>query len=473
MRANCSRGMADVMSIGLLLVSLPLASLGAQGTGRLGGTVTDSIRAVPFAGATVRATRIGTEPETTVTAIADRRGHYRFDRLAPGSYAVGATSSFLDSLEYGGPAARVAVYAGRVTRLELGGPTRATLQARACPGAALPDGSGALLGRVTTTETDRPLVGARVAVAWSELAIDTIAQQVTSGQRAARVTTDDDGQYRMCGVPMGDWLLVQVQHDGRAGAVVRTSVGVAGVALRNLSFSAQGARPLEPAALEASDSARVALPEGDAVLAGTVLDAGGGPIVGAQVQVLGTAASARTDAQGGFTLHRLPAGTLELEVRQLGFAAVRRTTELRGGHTTRVEVRLERAVALDSVRVVARRLKYPEFESRRRYSISGRFLDEDELERRRASSVEQIVYSLNGFLVVGSGPGARVVSSTPTGLDGSCEASVIIDRLKDPYQRINDVPMSQVAAIEAYPHGRGAPPQYRNPCGVIMIWTKR
>ena len=449
----------------------PLGHLTAQSGARLEGTVTDSVRAAPYAGAIVRATRVGASPETTVTAIADRRGQYRLDRLPPGSYAVGVTSPLLDSLEYGGPATRVVVDPIRTTRVELGTPSRATLQARACPGAPLPDGSGALLGQVMTSETDRPLVGARVAVAWSELAIDTVAQQVTSGQRAAHVMTDVDGQYRMCGVPMGEWLVVQVQHGGRAGAVVRTSIGIAGVAVRNLSFSARGARPLAVPSTNAADSAIAALPEGDATLVGSVHRADGPPIVGAQVQVLGTAASVRTDAQGGFMLHRLPAGTLELEVRQIGFGAARRTIELRGGSTARVDVRLERAVALDSVRVVAQRLKYPAFESRRRYSMWGHFLDEEEIQRRRASSVSDIVYTLNGFWVVGQGPGARVVSSQPASLGGQCEANVVIDGL--PGQRINDVSMSEVGAIESYRRGLGAPPQYRSPCGVIVIWTKR
>ena len=442
--------------------SSPLAAQG-PGTGKLEGTITDSLRAAPFAGATVRVTRIGAEPEVTLSAVADRRGRYRFERLDAGSYAVSVASPLLDSLEYGGPTQRVSVSPKRTTHAELGTPSRRTLQAMACPGATLPDGTGALVGTVTSTETDQPLAGAQVAVAWSELAIDTAAQQVTSGQRAARVAADDAGQFRMCGVPMGEWLLVQVQQGGRAGAVVRTFVGAAGVAVRNLSFSAAGARPI-------ADSAATPLPEGDARLAGTVLRIDGSPIAGAQVQVLGTAAAARTDEQGRFTVGRLPAGSLELEVRQLGFAVVRRSVELRGGRTTRAEVRLERAVALDSIHVVVNRLKYPDFETRRRFNMQGTFLDEDEIERRHASSTSELAYTLPGFWVVGSGPGARVVSTRSVLMGGACQANIVIDNMPD--QRINDVPASQVAAIESYPKG-GGPPQYQQPCGVIVIWTKR
>ena len=457
----------------LLLVALRSA-LAAQATtarvvlgGRLEGTVTDSIRAVPYAGATVRATRIGAEPEVTLSVVTDKRGTYRFDRLDAGSYAVSVASPLLDSLEYGGPPMRVAVKSQRTTKADLGTPSRATLQAMACPGTTLPEGTGALVGTVTSTETDRPLPGAQVAIAWSELAIDTAAQQVTSSQRAARATADDGGQYRACGVPMGEWLVLQVQHDGRAGAVIRTSVGSAGVAVRNLSFSSAGARSLVASTGEGSDAA---LPEGDAALIGSVLRTDGKPIAAAQVQVLGTAAATRTDEQGNFALRGLPAGTLELEARRLGYAVVRRSVELRGGRTSRADLHLERAVALDSIRVVARRLKFPEFESRRRFSMWGTFLDEDEIARRHPTSTSDLAYTLPGFWVVGSGPGARLVSTRSVLMGGACEANVVIDGVQD--QRVNDVPASQVAAVESYPKG-GGPPQYRQSCGVLVIWTKR
>ena len=117
-RSHPSGGTHRASLAGLLLALLPSASLiaqSAQSSGRLEGTVTDSLRAVPFAGATVRVTRIGTEPEVTLSAVADRRGRYRFDRLDEGSYAVSVTSPMLDSLEYGGPPLRVSVSGRRTT----------------------------------------------------------------------------------------------------------------------------------------------------------------------------------------------------------------------------------------------------------------------------------------------------------------------------------------------------------------------
>jgi hypothetical protein len=452
----------------VLLLSASAASLGAQQVGRLEGTVIDSLSGKPYASAVVHATRLGAQSELTLTAVADGAGRYRFARIVAGSYAVSGASPLLDSLEYGGPPMRVIVTSERTTQADLGTPSRSTLQVMVCPGLSLPGGTGALTGTVISAETDRPLTGARVVIAWSELAIDTAAKQATSGQRAARVVVDDAGQYRACGVPMGEWLVLQVQHGGGAGAVIRTFVGSAGVAVRNVSFSGAGARPLAESAR--TDSIAAPLPVGDAALSGFVLRADGKPIAGAQAQVLGTTAATRTDEQGNFAMGRLPAGTLELEVRQLGYAVVRRTVELRSGRTARADVRLERAVALDSIRVVARRLRFPEFESRRRFSMWGTFLDEDEIARRHASSTSDLVYTLPGFWVVGSGPGARVVSTRTAVMGGTCDANVVIDGVQD--QRINDVSASQVAAVESYPRG-GGPLQYQQPCGVLVIWTKR
>jgi hypothetical protein len=252
---------------------------------------------------------------------------------------------------------------------------------------------------------------------------------------------------------------------------VRASIGSAGVLVRNLSFTASGARVLADAGAPAlDDSLAQRLLAGTAALAGTVRRTGGAPVAGAQAHVLGTAPVGRTDQQGRFSLSGLPAGTHELEVRQIGFGVVRRTVELRSGRTTAADVTLERAVSLDSVRVVARRLRYPEFETRRRWSMSGRFLDEDEIESRHATTLMNLVAMLPGFRVQGDGPNATLVSSSSVGFGGMCPANVVIDGMQG--RRINDVPLSLVGAIESYPRG-GGPMQYARACGTLVIWTKR
>ena len=91
-------------------------SVGAQAPGRLEGTVTDSTRAAPLAGARVSVTRLGAERETTHVATTDAKGKFAFDRLDAGLYAIGFSNALLDSLEFGGPVRRVAVVPDGVAR---------------------------------------------------------------------------------------------------------------------------------------------------------------------------------------------------------------------------------------------------------------------------------------------------------------------------------------------------------------------
>ncbi|HEV7991772.1 MAG TPA: TonB-dependent receptor [Gemmatimonadaceae bacterium] len=456
-----------LLFMAVLVLSATHASLAqtAAPPGRIEGTITDSVYVAPLAGATLHAMRAGAEPESALVSTTDRRGHFEFARVPAGRYSVTFTSAMLDSLEYGGPVAEVTVAAGKSVQVTLAVPSSATLRAAACPGVSFQPGTGALLGVVSDADTERPLAGAEVVVAWTELSVDSVKRTFASKEHSARAKVDEVGQYRLCGLPAGESLLMQVQHGGRAGSALRASIGEAGVLVRKLSFSSTGARRL---AADVDPDAE--LLAGSASVAGAVRDAGGASVVGAQVRVLGTAPSVRTDGDGRFLLGGLPAGTHELEVRHLGFGFVRRPVELRGGGVALTEVQLERVVSLDSVSVIVRRLRYPEFESRRRWSVDGKFLDQEEIERRHPTSMSHLVAMLPGFVVQENGGPAIVMNLRSSGLGGLCPVNIVIDGIQG--QNINDVQPSEVGAIESYPRG-GGPLQYKDWCGMIVIWTKR
>jgi hypothetical protein len=439
----------------------------APATGRLEGAVADSVHARPLAGTVVSATLLASARDTTFVATTDKLGHFRFEPLPAGRYAVTFASALLDSLEFGGPVSQVSVAPGSVANVDLAIPSRSSLVNTACPGLTLPEKTGALLGLVRDADGERPIGGAQVAVAWSALDIDTTSHTVATEERSARAVTDASGQYHLCGVPTQEWLVLQVQHEGRAGPVLRAYVpDAAGVAVRNLSFSPSTARSLAVAA----DTAVEAMARGSASLVGTVRSTTGQPVRGAEVRVLNTAPTAHTDEQGAFTLAALPSGTYELEVRQLGFGIVRQPVELRSGRSTRADVALERVVALDSMNLVVRRAHYPEFEKRRAEAVSGRFLDELEIERLHAPTTSDVISTIPGLRIVGQGPSARVV--TGRGSSMSCSSPlVLIDDM--PATSVNELPSSQLGAIEFYPGSTSAPMTHRSPCGTIMIWSKR
>ena len=466
--ASSHRTLAVALLGGSLLAgATPVA--GAQTpAGRLVGTVTDSTRAAPLAGARVSVTRLGVEHETTHVATTDAKGQFAFERLDAGDYAIGFSNALLDSLEFGGPVRRVAVLPDGVARAELATPSGSTLRALACPGMTLAKGTGALLGIVTDVDSDKPLVGAQVAAMWTELTFDRGILQAMTLERSGGAITDSLGQYRLCGVPTDSWLLVQVQHGERIGSAFQLSIADAsGVQVRHLSFSREGAH--ERAVLDSvlRDSTRRLAPlAGTATLSGIVRGSGGRPISDAQVRVVGSAPTARTDDNGWFTLTGLPSGTHELEVRELGFPVQRLPVELRRGRTLRREILLEGVQRLEGMRTVARRSHYEKFETNRRLSLTGLFLTQEQIQKRHAQNTSELFSSFAAFRVVGNGPDAVVLNAR-----GGCRPNVVVDYMQ--FQDINLIPPSLIAGIEAYPTTNGAPKEFTNLCGVIRIWVKR
>ena len=446
----------------LFCLGSPLAA--QQATGLIEGQVTDSVHAGPLAGATVSATPMDARRDTAFVATTDNGGRFRFESLDAGPYALSFASPMLDSLQFGGRAPVVYVSPGNPTRVELAVPSRATLRGLACPGVAFTDSTGALLGLVVDAASGKPLAGAQVAVAWSDLRADS-AKGVVSNDRAAKVTVDAAGQYRVCGLPTNDPLLVQVQHGQSAGAVLRMRIPHAvGVLVRDVSFSSAGAMRFTSA-----DADTAALPTGTARLAGIVRDNGGRPLSGAQVRVLGTAGSGRTDERGAYELSGLPAGTQEVEVRQFGYGIVRGPVELRDDQRTRLDAQLEKITTLGAVTTVAARVKYPEFEQRRREAIGGRFLDEATIKTMNFHSTADYVNLLPGYrTLLGRHGNMRIVSIR----DQDCEPAVLVNDL--PIVSLTDLPPPiMLGAVEVYPSTVGAPPNHRSPCGTIVFWSRR
>ena len=384
---------------------------------------------------------------------------------------MGFESPLLDSLEIALPPREVTVTPGLAATIELALPPAATLRAAVCSKATLPRGTGAVYGYVVSAETENPLPGAVIALAWWEMEVDRNTLRPTSHQRTASVSTDDGGWYRLCGVPTGTWLSMQLQHDGRTGPVLRAIVDdTLGIAIRHLSFSASGSRT-------DADSGTAGAPDDDAPLSGTAMlggvvrGTGDTPLASAEVRVRGTSAVGHTDASGRYALGQLPAGTQVLDVRRIGYGATEASVELRSGITVTRDVRLQRIVNLDSIRVVAKRSRYVEFERAREKSLGGIFLGPEEMEQQHLALMSDILWQIPGFRVLGNGYDAVVISARSGSLN-PCRTNVVINHAED--QPINDVNPRNVGAIAAYPEGHMPPPEYNfRGCGVIVIWTKR
>lgn len=457
----------------VLLCALPAARGQRPSTGRIEGVITDSAHARPAAGAMVMITRMAPEPSLFMSAVADEKGHFRFDTLAAGRYSVAFATEFLDSLGLQLPMRDVVLGPDQHVVVDFGVPSAATLKAAACPGLALSKNQGAVVGQVTDADTDRPLLGAQVAVSWWDLSVDKSTLQPINQQRAGAVAVDSVGQYRLCGIPVDTYLLVQVQHDGRAGSALRLNVSQAGVVVRDLSFSAEASRSIAALDSVAADTTPVAPLTGTATITGTVHGAKGLPLAAAEIRVLDAAGGTRSDSLGRFTLSGLPGGTQLLETRHIGYLLSQLPVELRSSKSVSQEVALTRIVSLDSIRVIARRGRYREFEGRAGHSGFGRFFNEQQIEDKNAFETTDLLRTMPGFRIEGSGIDARVVSTRgPISFRGNgCATNIVIDGMQ--HQDINLLSPSDIGAMEAYPSMSGAPLQYDAVCGLVILWTKR
>lgn len=446
-------------------------SAGAQTAqrGRIEGTVVDSVHTRPLAGARVVALGADGRPESRGTATTDSIGRFHVDSLPVGRYLVGFESPLLDSLEITVAPREVAVSKGATAQVELALPSAAKLRSAVCSGATIAGDKGVLYGHVVDATTEAPLAGAVLTAAWRELTVDRKTLKPENAQRIASVKTDSTGWYRICGVPTGSRVSFVLEYRDRGSSVVRAVVDdTLGILIRHLSLDTSG--PVAHA--EGADTLSVAA-SGTATLAGVVRGTAGVPLASAEVRVLGTRAVARTDATGHYSLGNLPAGTQLLEARHIGYAAVERAFELRSGATANGDVQLQRVVNLDSMRVVAVRSRYNEFNEHRRNTTFGVFLDPEAMSRQHDPWMSDVILKIPGFSIAGEGPNAKVVSSRGVGSNFCSSANIVIDGV--PNQSINDVNPFMVGSVEAYREGEPTPPEFfdHKGCGMIVIWTKR
>jgi hypothetical protein len=458
----------------LVVLSLFFArGVGAQSdqVGRAEGVVYDSVHARPLAAAHVVAVGIGARSEVRREATSDSVGRYRLDSLPLGRYLVGFESALLDSLEVALTPREANLAAGQVATLDLALPSAAKLRSAVCLGATLPPETGVIIGHVVNAETESPLSGVAIAMQWRELSVDRKTLRPINRQRSDSVVTDRDGWYRMCGVPTGAWVSMQVHQGGHAGAVLRTRADdTLGIAVVHLALSTWGEG--------IADSREGAVRASTATLTGYVRSSVGTPVASAEVRALDLGAETRTDSLGRFTLRGLPAGTQQIEIRHIGYSAVELPVALRSGGTTHDFV-LRRVVSLDSMVIVATRPKYPDFYAHRS-SGWGRFLGPEMIAKEHVTRTSDYIEKIPGFTVRENGSRTLVVSSQGlASLRGECVATVVIDgmRVLEYPPTVNDIHWSDVAAIEAYPASMAAnaPPEYHinTNCGGVVIWTKR
>ncbi len=448
--------------------------------GSVFGTVFDSVHSAPLAGAMV------TVDGTQRFAMTTDKGAFRVDSIPPGKYVLRVTHELLDSLGMVLLTDSVPVADATVIPVALAIPAGATLVAASCPAAQRALGASAVIGRVLEAEADRPVAGARVSVAWSEISLRDNLRRVP---RVRNALTSGDGVFRICGLPSELTGTVQAMHNGVATAEVKVTIEGQPLVIQGLRIgsaetvvastdSAALARAKESATGPRFSAATVR--KGQAALSGRVVNGVGQPIVGARVDVLGTPGATLTREGGEFNLSELPSGTQTVVVRQIGFAPVEVAVELSTRAPQRVTVALTRAAqVLAPVRVTADAadagLDKVGFNQRRR-GAGGYFITSADIEKRAPNLLSDVFRSVPSLRVVPSGTDYVIENArNPVNgcvkyyVDGAPWDAIFggdVDRL---------LPTWEVAAIEVY-NGSNTPMQFQAPgassCASIVIWSK-
>lgn len=227
-----------------------------------------------------------------------------------------------------------------------------------------------------------------------------------------------------------------------------------------------------------------------AVLVLSVVDRDSGrPLPSASIRVRGSSLTALSDRAGRAQLAGMKPGRQVVEVALLGYAPGILAVELEPGDSVRAQVQLlVQPIALAAVRVVGRQRRDPlagtGFHERQREG-GGIFVSRDEIEKRRARILTDILRGVGGIRIV-PGPAGNLATTSRGGpilnrdpVSGRtinvCPLQLFIDGKVYPSRSVDEVPLDWVEAIEVYRGPAATPPLYKSTgesCGAILIWTR-
>lgn len=209
-------------------------------------------------------------------------------------------------------------------------------------------------------------------------------------------------------------------------------------------------------------------------------------IPGAQVTVSGVGTVAVSDSLG--RAHGMVArtGLRLVRVLRVGYLPESFTVEFRPGEAVEAEVSMQRApIELDGLTVrglmPSTTLRNVGFYDRRKVGF-GRFVDSDQLYRRKDSYLSSLMRSIPGVNVIHCGPptcmfrGYRVMASGgASSLGLTCPMRIFLDGVQVRNEDIDAMSVRALEGVEVYPRGAGIPARFAgtgSACGVVLLWTR-
>jgi len=223
---------------------------------------------------------------------------------------------------------------------------------------------------------------------------------------------------------------------------------------------------------------------------GTVRNASGVAVAGAEVWIDGTDRRVVSNDSGEFHIDHAPSGRVKVMVRRLGFRPDSKRVALQPGDTRQVKFVLDGLLdELETVLVTARAGssgRMQEFWARRMVGL-GVFITREEIERRRPARTVDLFRSVMGVRIVSGGNGevtrlvsgrhAVSVASKNSAASGACSMQYYVDGIfmTPGTFTVDEVPPETLEAIEVYRGPSEIPARFRQRetgCGLVVIWTR-
>jgi hypothetical protein len=208
----------------------------------------------------------------------------------------------------------------------------------------------------------------------------------------------------------------------------------------------------------------------------------GDPVQGAEVLLEGALGFRVTDDDGEFEFPAVAPGMAALTVTFLGRAPLVDSVMIAPGTTVELEIRLGvEPVPMDPMSIVATsRDPYLEdmgFYNRVGRGYDGQVITQEDIQERAPRTLGDLLVSVPGVRVdYGVAGSFQVRMRRAVRMDSSAESGcvplVYMDDIPVDVGWLENVLPSRVAGLEIY-SGAGTPIQYNDPCGVILVWTRR
>ena len=219
-------------------------------------------------------------------------------------------------------------------------------------------------------------------------------------------------------------------------------------------------------------------------LGGLARNAAGEPLVGVQVTIEGFSTRATTRDNGEFHIAGIPAGTVRIIARRLGYLPARRELVIPVGATLRVELIMRPAPAeMAPVTVTARREPFDSrlsgFRQRAESQAAGYIFTREKIERTSNRSTFDLIRTVPGVRIVTNGRGAAIEQSLRF-RSNRCPPVVFIDGFAASAAEfdLSTIDLNMVEGVEVYTSGTSLPPEFftvargLEQCGVIAIWSR-